>query len=107
MAARRRGVTLTGGARKVSVKDFERFDLIVAMDRSNLEDLRALAPDDQARARLRLLREFDPVAVAHGDLDVPDPYSGGPWLFEHVFDLVTVACGGLLDYLRGAQSSAA
>ena len=49
-AARRRGVTLEGGARQVRPDDFERFDLIVAMDRENLRELHALAPDD-GRAR--------------------------------------------------------
>lgn len=98
-AARRRGVTLSGGARQVSRADFDRFDLILAMDRSNQRDLLDLAPDEQGRAKVRLLREFDPVAVEHGTLDVPDPYYGGDAGFEEVLDLVTAACRGLLEEL--------
>jgi len=92
-----RGIELTGAARQVTRDDFERFDLIVAMDGSNHAALCQLAPDD-TRARVRLLREFDPEAGAGGgDLDVPDPYYGGPDGFEDVLDLVTRACQGLLD----------
>ena len=62
--------------------------------------LDALAPDEQARAKVRLLREFDP--DSHGDLDVPDPYYGGPAGFEDVLDLVEAACRGLLAEVRAA-----
>ncbi|NLT04902.1 MAG: low molecular weight phosphotyrosine protein phosphatase [Solirubrobacterales bacterium] len=96
-AALARGIELGGAARRVAPDDFERFDLILAMDRSNHDDLHALAPDDHARERIRLLREFDPDAVASGELEVPDPYYGGPDGFEDVLDLVTRACQGLLD----------
>jgi protein-tyrosine phosphatase len=44
-----------------------------------------------------LLREFDPASVGSGDLDVPDPYYGGPRGFQDVLDLVQAACVGLLD----------
>jgi protein-tyrosine phosphatase len=99
-AARRRGVVLDGAARQVTAADFDRFDLLVAMDRDNLRDLQALAPGPEARDRVRLLREFDPAAVAAGDLDVPDPYYGGPDGFDRVLDLVEAGCRGLLDELR-------
>ena len=79
--------------------DFEDYDLLLAADRENLADLRAVAPDDAARAKVRLLREFDPDA-RRGDLDVPDPYYGGPDGFEEVLDLVEAACRGLLDEVR-------
>jgi protein-tyrosine phosphatase len=62
--------------------------------------LRRIAPDAEAAAKVRLLREFDPEAVAGGDLDVPDPYYGGDDGFEHVLDLVEAACAGLLEHLR-------
>jgi protein-tyrosine phosphatase len=96
-----RGLTLAGLARRVEPSDFEDFDLILAMDDSNLRDLRALAPDAEARAKVRLLREFDP--DASGDRDVPDPYYGGPSGFEDVFDLVTAACEGLLAEIRAGS----
>ena len=97
-AARRRGIVLEGAARQVRPSDFEDYDLLLAADRENLAHLRALAPDDEARAKVRLLREFDP--ESHGDLDVPDPYYGGPGGFEEVLDLVEAACRGLLAEVR-------
>jgi protein-tyrosine phosphatase len=99
-AAGRRGIALAGAARQVTSEDFERFDLVVAMDRSNLRDLLAIAPDEDAAEKVRLLREFDP--AADGDLDVPDPYYGGDRGFETVLDQVHAACRGLLAELRAA-----
>jgi low molecular weight protein-tyrosine phosphatase len=101
LAARRRGVTLTGEARQVTVDDFRDFDLLIAMDRSNLRELLVIAPGDEAAEKVRLLREFDP--AASGNLDVPDPYYGGDRGFETVLDMVEAACRGLLDELRAAD----
>jgi low molecular weight protein-tyrosine phosphatase len=98
LAARRRGITLSGAAQQVRPADFRRFDLLIAMDRSNLRELLALAPDEEAAEKVRLLREFDP--AASGDLDVPDPYFGGDRGFETVLDMVEAACRELLDELR-------
>jgi protein-tyrosine phosphatase len=77
---------------------FDEFDLVVAMDRDNLAALRRLAPPDR-RDEVRLLRSFDPAAEPH-DLDVPDPYYGGPSGFDDVLGLVERACDGLLDQIR-------
>ncbi len=99
-AAAARGFTLEGAARQVTPADFERFDLLVAMDRSNQRDLEALAPGAAARAKVRLLREYDPAAVAAGDLEVPDPYYGEGDGFGQVVDMVERACRGLLADLR-------
>jgi low molecular weight protein-tyrosine phosphatase len=90
-AARRRGIALDGAARQVRPSDFDDFDLIVAMDRENLRDLRRLAPDAAAEAKLRLLN-------ADGR-DVPDPYYGGDQGFEDVLDMVQASCQTLLDEL--------
>jgi len=98
--ARRRGVTLEGSARQVRPGDFDDFDLLLAMDRDNLRELRALAPDAEAAAKVRMLREFDPASAGGPDLDVPDPYYGGAQGFETVLDQVEAACRGLLDTLR-------
>jgi protein-tyrosine phosphatase len=99
-AARKRGIALAGAARQVSPEDFDDFDLLIAMDRSNQRALRQLAPAEEARARVRLLREFDPASLPHGDLDVPDPYYGRGDGFEEVLDLVQAACAGLLEQIR-------
>jgi protein-tyrosine phosphatase len=95
LAARRRGVTLAGAAQQVTRDDFRGFDLLIALDRANLRELLALAPDEDAAEKVRLLREFDPAAA--GVLDVPDPYYGGDRGFETVLDMVEAACRGLLD----------
>ena len=100
VAARRRGIALAGAARQVTPEDFRDFDLLIAMDRSNLGDLLAVAPDEDAADKVRLLREFDPTSAGAPDLDVPDPYYGGERGFERVLDLVDAAARGLLDELR-------
>jgi protein-tyrosine phosphatase len=102
-AALRRGISLEGAARQVHADDFERFDLILAMDRSNERELRRLAPDEPARAKVRLLREFDPASTGVEDLDVPDPYYDSRRGFEIVLDQVQAACTGLLEQARAAD----
>ena len=99
-AALRRDILLEGAARRFEPEDFERFDLILAMDAENRRELLRQAPDEEAAAKVRLLREFDPASDGAGDLDVPDPYYGGEQGFEHVLDLVDAATRGLLDELR-------
>jgi len=99
-AAARRGIVLDGTARRFTSADFHDYDLLLAADRDNLSVMRGLAPDEAARDRVHLLREFDPKAVAAGDLEVPDPYYGGPDGFEDVLDGVDRACRGLLEHLR-------
>jgi len=99
-AARARGIELHGSARQARSADFAAFDLLLAMDEDNVRDLLAIAPDADARAKVRLLREFDPAAVAASSLSVPDPYYGGERGFEDVLDLVQAACEGLLADIR-------
>jgi protein-tyrosine phosphatase len=93
-----RGILMTSRARQVHVGDLDYFDLVIAMDESNLADLQDLAHTPEQRAKLHLLRAFDPNAGE--DLDVPDPYYGGPSGFADVFDLVDASCRGLLEQLR-------
>ena len=101
-AAAAQGVTLEGRARRIEAEDFERFDLILAMDAANLRDLRAIAGSAGAREKVRLLREFDPNS-AHPELDVPDPYYGGEEGFGTVLSLVRDACEGLLAEIRAGR----
>jgi len=97
--AEKHGIRLTGRARKVTSSDFSEFDLIVAMDQDNLRSLRRRHEREKGRARLTLLREFDP--DPDGSLEVPDPYYGGPDGFEEVFQLVERSCLRLVHTLRG------
>jgi len=93
-AAARRGIDLRSlRARQVSDEDFERFDLIVAMDRLNHVTLLERAPP-VAHERIRLFMEYAGDADVQ---DVPDPYYGGPLGFEQVLDLAEEAAAGLLD----------
>ena len=101
-AAMQRGIDLSGlRARQVSVHDFDRFGLILAMDRSNLRALQALRPK-ASRAEVRLLLEY---AGGLDDLEVPDPYSGGQDGFERVLDLIMLASRGLISALQPGSAA--
>jgi len=100
-AAGEQGVRLEGEGRQVEAEDFDAFDLLLAMDRGNARDLRALACHPAASEKIRLLREFDLEALGAGQLDVPDPYLGEDG-FEHVFAVVDAGCRGLLAELRAS-----
>jgi protein-tyrosine phosphatase len=93
--ARRRGVPYSGRARRIEPDDYYAFDHIVAMDRSNLEDILARQPAD-ATAEIHLMRSFDP-DPDHDD--VPDPYYGGPGGFDRVHDIVERSTEALLRHL--------
>jgi protein-tyrosine phosphatase len=93
--ARNRGYDLsTQRARQVKARDFEDFDMILAMDSGHLRALQKMAPP-RHHAKIRLF-------VA--GLDVPDPYDGGPDGFEIVLDLVEAHCKRLLQALKEATS---
>jgi protein-tyrosine phosphatase len=95
-AARRRGIDMSRlRARKVLAEDFERFDLLLAMDEQNLRQLRELAPSSR-RDRVRLLLDYAPQLERR---EVPDPYYGDATGFEEVLDLVEEAARGLLAAL--------
>lgn len=93
-AADARGYALTSQARRVTVADFERFDLVVAMDRDNLDHLESLR--EGGAAELRLFSAFLPAGSPE---DVPDPYFGGGRGFETVLDLIEEGCPAILDHL--------
>lgn len=95
-AALRRGIDLSAlRARQVSREDFERFDLVLAMDEENLSLLLAQCPPAR-RSRIRLFLEYG----TRDERNVPDPYYGGETGFEHVLDLIEDAARGLLTELR-------
>ncbi len=78
---------------------FAERDLVLVADRGHERQLRAWAPDESARAKIKLLREFDPQAVADGTLEVDDPWYGDQADFERCLVEVERACAGLVDWL--------
>ena len=88
--ARKYGIYLTNQrARKFTVKDFDTFDLIYAMDQSNHQNILALARNTNDKQKVRLLlNELYP----NSNSQVPDPYYGGADGFENVFKMIDEAC---------------
>ena len=97
------GLNYSGRARKVEKHDFDRFDLIIAMDHENKDDLRRRAPTPDAERKIRLLREFDPQGSPN--MPVPDPYYGGIEGFENVYQIILRSCENLLDTLERGMIS--
>lgn len=87
----RHGLATPHRGRQVRSADFTDFDLLLAMDRNNLRDLRALRPAD-ATAELRLLGAYDPL----GESEVPDPYHEEDAAFEEVYVQVERCCRALV-----------
>ncbi|HYC57640.1 MAG TPA: low molecular weight protein-tyrosine-phosphatase [Candidatus Binatia bacterium] len=97
-AARYRGYDLSAhSARRVAPRDFEDFDYVVAMDRENLRNLRAMQEAAGGKARVCLLKEFSPQVQFE---EVPDPYSRAESGFELVLDIIEEGGRGLLEHIR-------
>ncbi|BCL34218.1 low molecular weight protein-tyrosine-phosphatase [Nostoc sp. MS1] len=94
------GITLRGRARQFIKSDFQDFDLILAMDRDNYDDIIALDPTGQYHHKVRLMCEF---CSRHELKEVPDPYYGGTEGFNQVIDLLVDACEGLLQYVTSQE----
>ena len=100
-AASRRGYALTHRSRQVREDDFGRFDMIVAMDDMNYENVHRLAPSRRAAEKIFRMREF---FRRHPRWDhVPDPYYEGAEGFELVLDMLEDGCGGILEHLENPQ----
>ncbi|MEM6532778.1 MAG: low molecular weight protein-tyrosine-phosphatase [Myxococcota bacterium] len=99
-AAAARDIRLESRARKFERADFDRFDYIIAMDRSNRKNLERLASDAAQSRKIHLFRSFDETAPP--DAEVPDPYYGGDQGFEEVLDMCERASAGLLKHLRAS-----
>ena len=99
-AAANRQLPMTGSARQFTKADFTAFDLILAMDRDNYDNIIALDSQGQYRDKVKLMCDF---ATKHSDKEVPDPYFGGTEGFDYVLDLLTDACGGLLSQLKSTD----
>jgi len=90
--AQRGYATAKGKSRQITPKDFIQYDLVLALDQTNLNDLRKLCPTEHAH-KLRLLLEY---AEGIDHLDVPDPYYGNAHGFEYVLNLCEAGARGLI-----------
>ena len=100
--AARNGIDISGQrARQLTPEDFSNFDLIVAMDRSNEQTLRARSP---AQARDRIVLFLDHTLGSRSD--VPDPYYGGPGGFDSVYDMLLEGCSVLANRIAAGRARA-
>ena len=92
------GIELLSRARQIRETDFQEFDYILAMDQSNLQDLKRFGADvSNRKAELFKMRHFDPM---DRNADVPDPYWGGERGFEEVYQMLERTCAELLAHIR-------
>ncbi|KAL9391169.1 hypothetical protein Peur_015089 [Populus x canadensis] len=108
-ASKRRGIEITSISRPIRPSDFRDFDIILAMDNQNREDImeafnkwkfKETLPDD-AHKKVKLMCSF---CKKHDETEVPDPYYGGPQGFEKVLDLLEDACESLLDSILAEKN---
>ncbi|MQW86647.1 low molecular weight protein-tyrosine-phosphatase [Sinorhizobium saheli] len=99
--ARAHGIDIAAlRGRKIDVADFAAFDLILGMDRANVRDLRALAPEATAD-KVHLFMDY----AAGRDEDVPDPYYEAAGAFEALYQMLEAGCSSLLARLERSSSS--
>jgi len=94
--ASRRSYHLSSRSRRIQQEDLEVFDLIIGMDDHNVERLHGMAKTPEQRAKIKRMTDY---CRHHGETEIPDPYYGGDFGFEHVIDLLEDACEGLLKEL--------
>ncbi|MFC4767758.1 low molecular weight protein-tyrosine-phosphatase [Effusibacillus consociatus] len=96
-AAQRRGYSIEDQrARQILDRDLDEFDYIIAMDELNRRNLRRLG---NGKAKIFLMRDFDPKRQAQQALDVPDPWSKGDEAFEETYLIIERSCKEFLSYL--------
>lgn len=94
--AEKNGVILDHRGRQLSADDLDYFDFILAMDRSNHNNILQLTDDQTQRNKVKLMREFD---TEEGE-EVPDPYYGGEDGFQEVFDILDRSMDGFIAHLQ-------
>lgn len=96
--ASKRGYDLTSRSRRIKpLTDYDDFDMVIGMDNTNIKDLKALAPSDEARSKIFKMTDF---AINRSETVVPDPYYGGVDGFDLVLDILEDCCQGLFDKLK-------
>jgi protein-tyrosine phosphatase len=93
--AEKRGIKLVHRARQIRKDDFQRFDYILAADKSTYAHLKKLQDDEPTKAQLHLIRDWQ-----GKNLEVPDPYYGTMKDFEEGYELLQDALKPFLEYLR-------
>ncbi len=96
-AAKARGLKMVGSARQLEAKDLEEFDLILAMDNSNYQNILSLDPEGKYHHKVKMMCSY---CTKYPDREVPDPYYGGEEGFNFVLDLLSDACENLLQSLK-------
>lgn len=99
--AARHGFYYFHRARQIERQDLEAFDLLIVMDLENKADIEALAQKPEQRAKIHLLREFDP--IPQGNIAIPDPWYGGPSRFDEAYVVIERSVRGLLDALEAGK----
>jgi protein-tyrosine phosphatase len=101
-SAKRRGYNITHlVSRRIRPGDFDHFDFILAMDMSNITNLRTIAPT-RSKQKIELLLEYGD--KFHG-MEVPDPYGGDIKEFERALDMIEDGCRGLVDLLKNSAAT--
>lgn len=96
--AKKRDYSITSISRQFNpITDFKDFDLIIGMDKKNIQDLQSLTIEEEFLQKIYLMTKFNKIFKEEG---VPDPYYGGYEGFEYVLDLLEDACSGLLSELE-------
>ncbi len=98
--ASRRGFDLQSRARQLMAADMEKFDLVIAMDRENYQNIERI--HDRPTAELKMLSDFLGDDWPH---DVPDPYYGGADGFEYVLDMIEAACPEIVKHMLAGEAS--
>ena len=89
-------------ARQVERSWLDERDLVLAADAGHQRDLQRLAGTDEQRRKVRLLREFDPTAVAAGELEMDDPWYGDDASFDQTYAEIISAADGVVEHVRRA-----
>lgn len=91
------GYTFEHTAKQFQISWFDEFDLILVMDKGNLQNVLAMANSEENKSKVKLLREFD--VNAESGAEVPDPYNYPIAAYYEVLDMVEAACDGVVEYL--------
>ena len=92
------GVIINHRAKKLTQKHIREYDLVLAMDYSNMQEIKQIAGNIFNSEKIKMFRDFDP--VQNDGKEVPDPYYGCPKGFDNVYTIVERTCKSLLDIME-------